>query len=393
MNAFSFKSALLTSLCVLSVFFAFSCTNEENDKEKSSELSLTISGSNGGAAKKASLRSAGLPGDEGIVNRITIGVFNSDGSLNTMDEFAMGDLISNPDGSYSTSLSCTPGTGCSIVIIANAPAGTFLGDETKADFIAELVDLQQTADVTLANQISSDLPMSGESTNVTFTANTSTDVNVSLSRLVSRIVLNSVTTAFEAGGQYANATFKITKVFLYNSLKTSTVAAGNSSTTFPTVADYYHGGTSSGLPLVWENLNDFVRDDLASAFAVTSGTPYTASHFFYTFPNPSSNTTKTKLVIGGLFDRDGAAGVYSEEVVYFPIVINKNQTGTTITEGGVGQTGRSGYIDRNNIYNLSAVIKGNGVVDPNLDIEPADLNLTVTVADWALTVTQEVVFE
>ena len=94
-----------------------------------------------------------------------------------------------------------------------------------------------------------------------------------------------------------------------------------------------------------------------------------------------------------VFDQDGPGTAYDEETVYYPIVINKSQSGTTITENGETKTGRTGYLDRNTVYNLSAVIKGKGVSDPSQDIEPADLNLTVTVADWTLTVTQEVVFE
>ena len=166
---------------------------------------------------------------------------------------------------------------------------------------------------------------------------------------------------------------------------------GDASATFPSSPDYYHGGTVSGT--TWTDGNDFIRDDLSEAVKVDASTPYTTSHFFYAFPNPSTNLTKTKLVIAGVFDQDGSGTAYDEETVYYPIVINKSQSGTTITENGETKTGRTGYLDRNTVYNLSAVIKGKGVSDPSQDIEPADLNLTVTVADWALTVTQEVVFE
>lgn len=374
---------------VLMALFALSCSTEEEKfgSEKTAELSLTISGSPAGTVS----RSTGSVGADGTINRIAIGVFNSDGSVNVISEYAAGNLTDNGNGSYTTKLNCSPANGCTIVVVANAPAGTFAGVGSKSAFLSKTVDLQQTANESGTKQISTNLPMSGESGSVNFTANSPTNATVSLSRLVARVALNNVSTAFDPAGQYASATIKITKVFLYNALKTSKVHTGDASATFPSSPQYYHGGTVSGN--VWTNGTDFVRDDLSSPVEVNASTPYATSHFFYAFPNPSANTTKTKLVIAGVFDQDGNGSAYGEETVYYPIVINKNQSGTSITENDSPKTGRTGYIDRNTIYNLTAMIKGKGVSDPSQDIEPADLNLTVTVADWALTVTQDVVFE
>jgi hypothetical protein len=385
--------ALLTGkvslIGVLVTLFALSCSTEEEkfDSEKTAELSLTISGSPAGTVS----RSTGIVSSEGTINRIAIGVFNSDGSLNVVSEYAAGNLTDNGNGSYSATLNCSPANGCSIVAVANAPVNTFAGVNTKTAFLSKTVDLQLTANGVNTDQLSTNLPMSGESGSINFTANLTTNASVNLSRLVARVALNNVSTAFDPAGQYASATFKVTKVFLYNALKTSKVATGDASTTFPSSPQYYHGGTVSGN--VWTDGLDFLRDDLSSPAEVNASTPYATSHFFYAFPNPSSNTTKTKLVIAGVFDQDGSGSAYGEETVYYPIVINKNQSGTTITENSTSQTGRTGYIDRNTIYNLTATIKGKGVSDPAQDIEPADLSLTVTVADWALTVTQDVVFE
>lgn len=385
---FSFTGIAVPLMCMVVAVFASSCSSEEEiPAPKTAELSLTISGSQ----NNTSARSVGEVGAEGTVNRIAIGIFNSDGSVNTIAEYAFADLTDNGDGSYTATLTCSPGKGCTIAVVANAPSGTFAAVGSKAVFLSKTVDLAQTANVGNTDQISTNLPMSGESAAVDFTANASTDATVSLSRLVARVSLNKVSTAFDPTGQYASATFKITKVFLYNALKTSKVHTGDASATIPSSPGYYHGGTVSGT--TWTEGSDFIRDDLSEAVKVDASTPYTTSHFFYAFPNPSTNLTKTKLVIAGVFDQDGSGTAYDEETVYYPIVINKSQSGTTITENGETKIGRTGYLDRNTVYNLSAVIKGKGVSDPSQDIEPADLNLTVTVADWTLTVTQEVVFE
>jgi hypothetical protein len=389
MKTTAFFIGKVSLICALVALLALSCSTEEVKigSEKTAALALTISGS----PTRTVSRSTESVGEEGTVTRIAIGVFNSDGSANTLAEYALKDLKTNEDGSYKAILSCSPAKGCAIVVVANAPAGTFAGINTKTAFLSKTVDLQQTANESSTKQISTNLPMSGECAGVNFTANASTDATVSLSRLVARVSLNKVATAFDPAGQYASATFKITKVFLYNALQTVKVHTGDASATFPSSPRYYHGGTVSGNE--WTNGNAFIRDDLTTPAEVNTSTPYTTSHFFYAFPNPSTNTTKTKLVIAGVFDQDGSGTAYGEETVYYPIVINKSQSGTTITENGEAKTGRTGYLDRNTIYNLTATIKGKGVSDPSQDIEPADLNLTVTVADWFLTVTQDVIFE
>ena len=76
--------------------------------------------------------------------------------------------------------------------------------------------------------------------------------------------------------------------------------------------------------------------------------------------------------------------------IYYPIIINKSQSGTTIT--GASGTGTSN-IARNTTYSIKATIKSIGITDPMEDITPTSLQLTVSVADWALNITQDVTFE
>lgn len=125
--------------------------------------------------------------------------------------------------------------------------------------------------------------------------------------------------------------------------------------------------------------------------AVTSHTVNTelkTPYYFYTFPNVSEDKP-TRLIIKGTFDADGA-GSGANVTRYYPIVINKKQANTTIT---VGQGTDKGSIAFNTKYVLTAVIKGEGAPNDETDIDPATLQLTVTVADWALTINQNVTFE
>jgi len=121
----------------------------------------------------------------------------------------------------------------------------------------------------------------------------------------------------------------------------------------------------------------------------TANTELTTPYYFYTFPNVDSSKP-TKLIIKGLFDADGSGSTSAPIARYYPITINKKQANTTIS-GGAGTD--KGSIAANTRYVLTAVIKGEGAADDKTDIDPATLQLTVTVADWALTVRQDVTFE
>lgn len=95
------------------------------------------------------------------------------------------------------------------------------------------------------------------------------------------------------------------------------------------------------------------------------------------------------MVIKGNFDADGSSGsTYSPEPVYYPVVINKSQTGTVITGGSGDAT-----IARNRAYKIGVTIKGKGVSSPSENIVPAVLTVTVSVLDWALVINQSVVFD
>ena len=93
------------------------------------------------------------------------------------------------------------------------------------------------------------------------------------------------------------------------------------------------------------------------------------------------------MVLEGTFKKSASdAGT----IIYYPIIVNKSQTGTNIT--GASGTGTSN-IARNTTYAIKATIKNIGTDDPTGEINPTSLELTVSVADWALNITQDVTFE
>ena len=364
------RSYLWAMLAMAALSLAACGDNEENrDLEpqpqgKTAVLEISIQGTS-----TLDTRSTGgtLPGtsDENKIQRIAVAIFNSDGSVNTISE--------STTGTSSLSISCTPAASCSGVAVANAPAKAFAGITTKTAFLAKTLTLGQTA---------TELPMSGEikdkttsAGTFTLTAGQTTNVKVDLTRMVARVSISSIKTAFDPAGQYSKATFKAKQIFMHNAKTTSNVDPGTLTTT--------------NLKTGWDDASvtaDYVvtlKDDISSGVAIT-GTPYTTPYWFYTFPN--DNTTSTRLVIRGDFDPDGSGSVAASDV-YYPVVVNLGQTGTSINSGS-----KDGTIARNTTYAITATIKGKGAPNPNTNMVPATLDLTVTVAAWALNITQDVEF-
>jgi len=354
-----------------------SCSNDENAasevEAQAANLTITLSG------KSTTSRSVGaLPTSttdpttgEGKVDRIAVGVFDANGKVIIINEPTIATTSSNLTATVTATTAATD-----VIVVANATSGYFTGITTKTDFLAKAAELSWTSSSTsTVDSQDQSLPMVGENSSITATSGTETNaVSVSLSRLVARISISSITTSF-TGTAYVNSSFKPKEIFLYNAiaekyfsgsdLSPVTYYSGESTaTTSPTLAAYLGTGD------------------------VTAGIVISDPYYYYTFAN--TTTTPTKLVIKGTFtDASGAA-----TTVYYPIIINHAQTGTT-TSGGTAYTppdGTDSKITANTAYKLSAIIKTIGVSSPSADIGPAALALTVTVSDWANTLTQDVIF-
>lgn len=347
------KSSFLFS-AVIAMALLTSCGQDESQLVESNQkanLELFIQS----ATPSSRATAASVPADEGTINRVAIGVFKSDGSV---------DVIAEPTlTNKSCVIPCTSGSR-TIVVVANAPQAYFAGVTKKTDFLSKTIALTQA---------SNNLPMSGETAAaVTLVSGSTVSASVIISRLVSRVTLKSIKTAFDQAGQYNGASFSIDRIFMYNAKSTSTFEA------IPTTTTLISGWDGSKV-----SVNSLI-DQVSPAVAITS-TPYATPFYYYTFANDLGTIANaTKLVIGGQFKANSLA---TSETVYYPIVINKAQSGTTINGGA------SDGIKRNATYDLTATIKGKGTATPSEIIEPANLSLTVTVADWALNITQDVNFE
>lgn len=350
-----------------------SCSKDEDltvvKKGTPATLVLTLKGTD------ANTRALGDPTDvnEKKINTVTVGLFKLGGETDVIQEFVYttnpilvtGSIIGNDDGKRD------------VVVVANAESKLFNGCTTKGQFMLRLMSLTQ-------NQ--SNLPMAGESLFANAVAGNNIllkdqvnpgTADVTISRLVARVQLVSLKTAFDPAGQYAKSTFTADAVFMLNAMSKS--MTDGSTTSIPLDGEDYNEGTPAVYPLM----------DQFTPVLVTE-TPITAHHYFYTFANPlpTDLSTATRLVIRGKFDPDGT-GNQPESTVYYPVIVNRILNPTT------NQTHANGYdigIVRNNIYSISVIIKNKGVDNPITIIDPAYLNVNVTVADWPISIDQEVTF-
>lgn len=355
-------------LAVLTIGMFTSCANDEGQEvmtEKTARLEVSIAGTSNPDSKATG---SALPTVEDNINTIAVGVFNGN-TVNVIKEFSSAEIAAKKG-----TIIVSPGV-CTIVVVANVPNGTFGGVNSKPVFFGKMAQLIETASAPSneGTQTSNNLPMSGQSIDVTLAAGSTVTQTINLSRMVSRISIGSIKTAFDPVGAYKDASLSITGIFLHNAKSACTVNPDQYLTSV--VISGQSGGISSYL---FHTLSQ----------ALTNGVAYTTPYWFYTFPNDA--TTPTKLVIKGLFKTDNSdAGTE----VYYPIVVNKAQLGTILTGGTDGMNRGNSTIGRNTTYTLSATIKGKGTDSPNTDLEPALLDLTVGVSPWALNIAQDVTFD
>lgn len=350
--------------CLGCSFLFTGCKSDSSEYESQKNAVLEI------AVKGTSLLSRAqgnfLPSDEEHINTLAVGVFYADGSVN---------LIAEPEitGTSVAGFNCSAGV-CDIVVVANIPSGTFSGVTSREDFMNKIISLSSTASAGV--QTSDNLPMSGIAENVELKVGVTTRATVALSRLVARVSLSSVRTEFDPKGQYSHATLAIDKVFLYDANGVSKVTP-DAYTVPSSVVRLYGGTVNNG---TWQAGTPYLLNELS-----TPENSIDTPHWFYTFAN-TDLSHPTKLVLSGIFDADGTGSLYPETRVYYPIVVNKSQTGTSIE----GTGGGTSTISRNTSYRISAVIKGAGAENPEVNVEPVEMQLTLSVSQWELILLQEV---
>ena len=270
---------------------------------------------------------------EEAVNSLQVFVFGMDGKIDAYKSANAGRL----------SLTCTTGEK---EIFALVNAGPRSDVRTKSDLLGLVTDLKENNDAGLV--------MEGYiRTNLTPGAS----VSIPVSRNVARISLQTVTSDFELD-VHRKQEFKIKRVMLIN-------VAGNKKINGNSVSV-----SVDEVPTLWYNKMGFAQSPLqmlcdeVSDVPVTEESPYQTKHYFYCYPNPTSE--------------DVSGGVWSER--YTRLVVSATLDGVLYHYPvSIPQ------IKANTCYDVSLKVTRPGSSTEDEPVEKLDASIIVTVSPWGET--------
>lgn len=341
------------------------CSKSEEGVELKNEgeesvLYVNVAPSNGDAAgivegggfggTKASGGGHGTTADDNSVQTLEIFVFNNGGGadngvLESYQKFSGSSLSSL------SSLKVKAKTGAKkIYAVANSHKENWAGITSLSQFSATVSSLKSENLKTFAMTGSTDALLSA-----------STSVTIPVSRLVARVVLSNVKSAF-SGTPYSGMTLSNVKVYMTN-VSGSVLYATGATSSSPVLLNSRQmiAADCSGCAM-----SNMLNDDIAGTVGDAG---HSTAHYFYCYENAvASETTSeryTRLVIQA--DLNG-------RTYYYPVDVNRDGYGW--------QSGAKG-IKRNTSYAISVVISGPGASDPEEKITAGTITLSITVSDWA----------
>ena len=387
-------------LCaVLSAILLASCSNSNVTNEGPhalQQLTLTLSG---GPISRSAITTTPVQGDEAKIHRVTIGIFGTDGKVKSIQTKDQANASTPLSGAVNFTVNNFVAIGDEVLVVCNAPtANAFAGVKTDGDFFkAATYDIVNTCNgdavsgtvpATPDVQLTTSLPMFGKGAIASDNAG-GFKADVTVNHSVAKVFIGDIKVAFDANGAYANATFTPEEVFLLNAPQTAYYNCDTNSSTFVTSPVFLTGENAPASNGLTTAAYIGTGATAISATPLAGTASFTANSYFYT--NPNTSTTPTKLIIKGSFKADKNDTGTNPQTCYYPVIINHAQTGTTSGGSTFTPDVADSYVLAGKDYQISVTIKSIGNNDPNKDITPASLAVTLTVSDFT-PVTQNVVF-
>lgn len=424
MKALTKISLGFLSLAAVALWFT-SCSSEDvasgTNQGKMSSLTLNIN-TGKSMGSRATDWTADPAGNENDINRITVGIFSSDGNtLRTIVELASGDGTNNtfksePKGASTTIVTNSLTDGDLIKVAVNAPAGHFVGIKTASDFMNKSEEakdaLTNSTDLT-KEACNNNVPMYGEGT---LTPKTSGDNSVfkvsgdkvTVKHMLAKVTLESLGVDFKTGSAYANAEFTPVAAFLINvpDKMDFTTDVWNSGASLLhgwsayDVSDAtnctfnYATGNTGGSGTYAQYLT---TENLTSATALSGTATSNPKAWFYTLPNEKVDngaavTNNTKLVIAGKFRENTSATSPKTEMVYYSLPINATYDASSHKYVKPANGAGSAFqVCPNQYYKCSVTIRTKGSSTPNTNLTPQEAEIKVEVTDF-VEVTQNAEF-
>ena len=425
MKALTKISIGFLALAAAALWFT-SCSSEDvasgTNQGKMSSLTLTINTGKSMGSRATDWTTTDPAGNENDINRITVGIFSSDGTiLRTIVELGSGDGTNNTfksetNGATTKIVTNSLADGDLVKVAVNAPQGHFVGIKTADEFMHKSEEakyaLTNSTDLT-KEACNNNVPMYGEGKLTPKTSGDNSAFKVSgdkvtVKHMLAKVSLESLGVDFKAGSAYANAEFTPVAAFLINvpDKMDFTTDVWNSGaallhgwsaydTSDATNCTFnYATGNASGSGLYAQYLT---TENLTSATPLSGTATSTAKAWFYTLPNANvddgaTNTSNTKLVIAGKFIENKSATSPTAEMVYYSLPINA--TYDTSSHNYVKPSAGAGsafQVCPNQYYKCSVVIRTKGSSSPNTNLTPQEAEIKVEVTDF-VPVTQSAEF-
>lgn len=330
----------------------FSCSQKEileGENMVRGESILTIN-INGGTVSKASGPGHGNQTEDNFVQTLEIFVFHADGpnagELDAYQKFTASGNLSN------LQVKATTGKK-TIYAVANSHRVDWKG--------IVLLDQFKEVQTELVGEDVKNYLMTGSAE---ATLQVATSVTISISRMVAKVVLQGIKTAF-AGTPYEGMTLTNVKAYLINVHGTKHISNGEGAAPLilnhkKLVATDVSHCTMAGM--LYDAVNPAIDD---------SG--YTNVHYFYAYENTleieSAANRFTRLVIEA--DLNG-------KTYYYPVNINQPDYGYDPVNGHKG-------VKRNTAYRINVTILRPGSTDPDQPVEHGTLGVTLNILDWVTT--------
>ena len=404
------------------------CSSSDNDSDPDtptvngkSQLTLTINtlGTRAGfTADPAGTDANNNP--EKTINRITVGIFDSNNNVRTIQEFTKSTAETAGAVGTNTFKTTNGSTTMNIVtnklmkddqvlVAVNAPTGTFQGAQTVSDFQSRSVSAERalatkftsTAETAQNDQVADNAPMFGsDKLAEPAKGTTAYTATVHVSHLTAKITLDDIEVAFDPNGSYQNATFSPTEIYIEH------VVDGLNFN--PEAGHWFTPADLSKTPLLTgatgvTGAKTYLTTGTISGVMLSSAKGATAkmSNHYYFYVTPSSYETPSgtkanavRVWIKGDFDPDGPNGNTTATTVFYPVLLNVKYDAEGKPSAVEDKTDMyKVYPNRN--YKCNVVIKTKGLpgigddgttqpdgTNGNDELKPQQATITVTVNDW-----------
>ena len=340
-------------LAAMAIALLASCSKSDVEEGNNLPLSGEAVLSLNVATPKVSTKNEGPHNEDysrlDAIRGLDIFVFKEDGSLDTYlkvpsNKTAIKDSLAN------IKISVTPGVR-SIYAVANSKVDNWQGVTTYEKF--------SKMSANLSNENFDNFTMIG---NVTQTIESSKNITINLERLVARVVVKSVATAFDKT-PFDGYSLDFAKLYLVN-------VVGNKSfigeEVLPKQILNYKGYKESDCQslgmtaCLYESISNRIDDS----------NPYIHSHYFYCYANTLQNETNSER-----FTRLVLEASINGKKYYYPININREGFGWNSSIDHKG-------IKNNTSYEFNIVISRLGVDSPDKALDLKSVTLSAVVDDW-----------